>query len=189
MKVHFTTSRISLEKDTKSVRRILDVINESGHTVAREWFDDAYAQYNEAGIVSDDWATIVKENLATIAQADVIIAEASHDSFAVGYLIASAVHLKKPILLLRRTDADNDAFVTGVEDGWILHKKYDEQNVKETIVKFLEENDIKSKDMRFNFFIDRKIYNYLRWAAFKTGKTKAEILRDLVQNEIDKQDS
>ena len=56
------------------------------------------------------------------------------------------------------------------------------------VEKFLNENDIQSKDMRFNFFIDRKIYNYLRWAAFKTGKTKAEILRDLVQNEIEKQD-
>ena len=42
--------------------------------------------------------------------------------------------------------------------------------------------------MRFNFFIDRKIYNYLRWASFKTGKTKAEILRDLVENEIEKQE-
>jgi len=53
--------------------------------------------------------------------------------------------------------------------------------------KFMVDNDIQSKDMRFNFFIDRKIYNYLRWAAFKTGKTKAEILRDLVETEIEKQ--
>ena len=42
--------------------------------------------------------------------------------------------------------------------------------------------------MRFNFFIDRPIYNYLRWAALKTNKTKAEILRELVQREIENKD-
>lgn len=188
MKVHFTTSRVSMENDIKSLRQITETVKRTGHSIAREWLDDAHTQYTKSGVVSDDWSTIVKDNLATIAQADVIIAETSHDSFAVGYLIAVAVQQKKPILLLRHKEADKDAFVTGVEDGWIKHGIYDNDNVETIIEKFLNENDIQSKDMRFNFFIDRKIYNYLRWAAFKTGKTKAEILRDLVQNEIEKQD-
>jgi predicted DNA-binding protein len=60
--------------------------------------------------------------------------------------------------------------------------------VVEKILPFLEDNNISTKDMRFNFFIDRPIYNYLRWAALRTGKTKAEILRELVQREIKNKD-
>lgn len=187
MKVHFVTSRASLENDIASQRQIVKAIKEQGHNLAREWLEDAHEEYSQSGIVSDDWASIFKANLETIAQADVIIAETTHESFAVGYIIAVAVQQKKPVLLLRHIQAEKDAFVTGVENGWIVRQEYNDENVDKIVGKFLEDNDIKSKDMRFNFFIDRPIYNYLRWAAFKTGKTKAEILRELVEREIERE--
>ena len=80
-------------------------------------------------------------------------------------------------------------FAQGVVDGWVRHEEYTDTTVERILKQFLAENDISTKDMRFNFFIDRPIYNYLRWAALKTGKTKAEILRELVQHEIEKKDS
>jgi len=54
---------------------------------------------------------------------------------------------------------------------------------------FIEENRMGAKDIRFNFFIDRKILNYLNWAAFQTGETKSEIIRKLLEQEIDKTNS
>lgn len=188
MKVHFTASRKSLQEDSDSLKMIVDAIRAAGSNVARDWLGEAQEAYNDSGVVSEDWATIVKESLGAIAQADVIIAETSHDSFAVGYQIAIAIQQKKPILLLRHKDADRDAFVTGVEDGWVRHGVYDTDNLQEIISEFINENEVQSKDMRFNFFIDRQIYNYLRWASFKTGKTKAEILRELVLHDIERQD-
>lgn len=188
MKVHFTTSRKSLQDDLVSLKLIHKAIRLTNSLVARDWLDEAQNAYESSGIVSEDWATIVKESIAAIAQADVIIAETSHDSFAVGYQIAIAIQQKKPILLLRRKDADRDAFVTGVEDGWVRHGAYDKDNLNQIIADFINENEVQSKDMRFNFFIDRQIYNYLRWASFKTGKTKAEILRELVLHDIERQD-
>jgi len=188
MKVHFTASRKSLQEDTASLKMIIDAVRAAGSDVARDWLGEAVDAYTGSGVVSEDWATIVKESLGAIAQADVIIAETSHDSFAVGYQIAIAIQQKKPILLLRHKDADRDAFVTGVEDGWVRHGVYDEKNLQEIISGFINENEVQSKDMRFNFFIDRQIYNYLRWASFKTGKTKAEILRELVLHDIERQD-
>lgn len=167
---------------------IIDAVRAAGSNVARDWLSEARDAYAGHGVVSEDWATIVKESLGAIAQADVIIAETSHDSFAVGYQIAIAIQQKKPILLLRHTDADRDAFVTGVEDGWVRHGVYDAENLQGIISKFIDENEFQSKDLRFNFFIDRQIYNYLRWASFKTGKTKAEILRELVLHDIERQD-
>jgi hypothetical protein len=93
--------------------------------------------------------------------------------------------MKKPILVLNREGVEKSFFASGIETG-IDYRKYTQSTVNEILITFLKNNDIAIKDMRFNFFIDRPIYNYLRWAAQKTGKTKAEILRELVQNEIEK---
>jgi nucleoside 2-deoxyribosyltransferase len=189
MKVHFITSRPSLEKDIDTLRQITDVIKQSGHSIAYEWIDGAFKREIQSKTPASDWNAIYKDNLGAIAQSDVIIAETTYENFAVGYQVAVAVQQKKPVLLLRNKEADENTFVTGVEDGWVKRSIYGRDDVEGTVKHFLAENDISTKDMRFNFFIDRPIYNYLRWAALKTGKTKAEILRELVQHEIEKKDS
>lgn len=135
-----------------------------------------------------DWASIYTSNLENIAKADVIIAETSFDTFGVGYQIAVAVQQKKPILLLRHEDAETDSFATGIIDSWVQRENYNKDNLENILVNFLDSNDISVKDMRFNFFIDRQIYNFLRWSSLKTGKTKAEVLRDLINTEITKND-
>lgn len=184
MKVHFITSRPSLEKDINLLRRVVQVIKSTGHTIAHDWIDDAFDREIKSKTPVDDWNAIYKENLGAIAQADVIIAETSYENFAVGYQVAVAVQQKKPVLVLRHAEADKNAFVTGVDDGWVKHVGYSEGTIDDAVKKFLQDNDINTKDMRFNFFIDRSIYNYLRWSSLKTGKTKAAILRELVEREI-----
>lgn len=110
----------------------------------------------------------------------------STSSFGVGHQVASAIQQKKPVLLLSRDDIVNDSLVTGLDDTIVHYKEYNNSNLEQIVKNFLEENNVQAKDLRFNFFIDRQIYNYLRWASYKTGKTKAHILRDLVLKEIDK---
>lgn len=65
---------------------------------------------------------------------------------------------------------------------------YTLDDVPDIVADFINENNIDNKDLRFNFFIDRQIYNYLRWAAYQTGRNKSEILRELVLREIEKKD-
>jgi hypothetical protein len=186
MKVHLITSRPTLENDIITLRKMIAIIEKSGHTLAYDWIEGAYERSQNPAVQYADWSKVYRDNLEVINQADVIVAETSHENFGVGYQVAFAVQQKKPVLMLRHATADKNAFVTGVEDGWVKRADYTEQDLPDIMNKFLQENDIQAKDMRFNFFIDRPIYNYLRWAAFKTGKTKAEILRELVSREIDK---
>lgn len=188
MKVHFITSRPTLEKDIDVLRQVIDTIKKSGHSIVYDWIEDAFKREIQSKTPASNWNTIYQDNLGAIAQADVIIAETTYENFAVGYQVAAAVQQKKPVLLLRSKLADENTFVNGVEDGWVRRATYDQDNIEKIIKGFMDENDISTKDMRFNFFIDRPIYNYLRWAALKTGKTKAEILRSLVQQEIEKKD-
>jgi hypothetical protein len=76
-------------------------------------------------------------------------------------------------------------YIKGIPHVNATLRDYNEKNLEGIMREFFVENDIQTKDMRFNFFIDRPIYNYLRWTSLKTGKTKAEILRELVEREID----
>lgn len=185
--VHLIAAKRNVLNDVETLRRISEIIRSKGHIVMDDWVEIAHERVNKKGAVEiADWTSIYELNLENIAKADVVIAETSCDTFGVGYQIAIAVQQKKPILLLRREDADIDSFATGIVDSWVRRESYTKDNLESILFKFLDDNDITVKDMRFNFFIDRQIYNFLRWSSLKSGKTKAEILRDLVTREIER---
>jgi hypothetical protein len=186
MLVHLVGSRYEITKNIDHLRKLVEVIRREGHTLADDWVDVSYnSQEIEMKDFKDtDWSLLYKDSVEAINKADVIVAETSTASFSVGYQVALAVSMKKPVLVLNREGVEKSFFASGIEAG-IEYRKYTSDNVDEILTTFLRDNDISTKDMRFNFFIDRPIYNYLRWSALRTGKTKAEILRNLVQREID----
>jgi len=185
MEVHLICSRKTLIEEIGQLRAMIRIIESSGHQIIGEWIEEAYGRYLGMD-PKHSWPEIYQEALETVARADVLIAECSHENFGVGYEVALAIQHRKPVLLLRREGVDANSFAMGVEAGWVIRKEYNSDTIGGIIQDFLVSNSIQSKDMRFNFFIDRKIHNYLRWASYKTGKTKSEILRNLVEDEIDK---
>ena len=188
MIVHLIASKGSIKEEVAHYRYLLNVIKTQGHKLALDWVDKVYdldkqGGFNEEGF---DWAKIDQENTAAISKADVVVVEATKKSFFVGYQVAQAIHQKKPILILARDNSFSGLSSLSTASDLIAGATYNRDNLAEIVKKFMDDNSIDTKDMRFNFFIDRPIYNYLRWAAYKTGKTKAEILRELVAREIDK---
>jgi predicted nucleotidyltransferase len=129
MKVHFITSRDSLENDIETLQDIMQHIKSAGHTLANDWIDVASERQRSGKQSTADWKRIYKDNLENVAETDVLVAEASYENFGVGYQVAAAVQQKKPVLLLRHEDADKGAFVTGVEDGWVQSKEYNKNNL------------------------------------------------------------
>lgn len=189
MIVHLITSKKNLDQTIPYLRRIVNAIHEKESILARDWIEPAYIRYSKESQGAKrppvDWKSVQKDNLEAIAKADVIITEATETGFGIGYQVAYALQLKKPVLILRNANANLDSFASGLDNVNVTYREYDENTLEKYVEAFLSENDISTKDMRFNFFIDRPIYNYLRWASLKTGKTKAEVLRALVQKEID----
>jgi hypothetical protein len=187
MLIHLVGSQWDILEQIANLRKIVQLIHERGASLTRDWVEPTYEiAKKDKNFAEQDWQTIYHENMEAIARADVVIVEGSTQSFAVGFQTAVALQQKKPTLFLTQTKAVlEDNFAAGLDESLLTTSVYTNDGLEKVIVKFLEDNDIKSKDMRFNFFIDRKIYNYLRWAALRTGKTKAEILRDLVEKEID----
>lgn len=188
MIVHFTASKQDIEEEYQNLSRITDIIKELGHTFAREWWNDEYKRAKEGDEDSEqDWKKINEEAMGALARADVVIVEATAKTLSVGYQLANAIHQKKPVLVLTKNDSLSGTFGSGISSDLVRFATYDtrdDKELKKAIGDFLRDNTIDTKDMRFNFFINRPIYNYLRWASFKTGKTKAEILRELVEREI-----
>jgi hypothetical protein len=189
MIVHFITTISSLEENIDSFRLVSQTVKAKGHTLARDWVEDAYENIKRGTEISEDkWQKFIEEDLSAIAKADVVIADITFDSTAIGYQVATAIQQKKPTLIIIRDDRKVPAFTWNIPSEFLNKVGYNISNIEDQILPFLESNDISTKDMRFNFFIDRKIYNYLRWSSLKTGKTKAEILRELVQREIEHKD-
>lgn len=186
MLVHFIASSANLSENIEDLRKITKSIKNKGHVLTRDWLEEAYDNI-QSGMEANDkkWQTIIDEDFEAIAKADVVIAEVSKDSTAMGYQIATAIHQKKPTLLILKEGSKVPPFTWNIPSNFLKRNEYNDSNIDDKITPFLEENDIGTKDMRFNFFIDRQIYNYLRWAALKTGKTKAEVLRELVNREIE----
>ena len=185
MLVHLVGSRGKFSEQVEYLRKVAATIKHEGHELVDDWIDKVYEDRAVKGMGADavDWSLLYKESMEALSRADAVVAETSNPSFSVGYQVAQAVAMKKPILVLNREGVDKSYFASGIEVG-IEYQKYTPETVDAILEKWLRDNDIGTKDMRFNFFIDRAIYNYLRWTALKTGKTKAEVLRNLVEREI-----
>lgn len=61
------------------------------------------------------------------------------------------------------------------------------EDLEKAVSVFLDDNNIVTKDLRFNFFMDHKIHTYLRWVSYKTGKSQSEIVREVLNREIDRE--
>lgn len=186
MIVHFTTSKKDIEEEYQNLSQITGIIKNLGHTFARDWWSEEYerAKGGNKDTSEIDWKKINEEAMGALARADVVIIEATAKTLSVGYQLASAIQQKKPVLVLTKNNSLSGTFGSGISSDLVRFAEYDDDNLEKIISDFLRDNTIDTKDMRFNFFINRPIYNYLRWASFKTGKTKAEILRELVEREI-----
>jgi hypothetical protein len=179
------TSAEKIKDSIVDLRRMVEIIRSEGHTMATDWIEPAYERANKGvQLNAGDWRKVYKDNMAAIAKSDVFIAESTLRSFGTGYQVAISVRSKKPTLILRRDDMQDD-MSAGIDEEHIKFQAYNVQTLENIMITFLKENDISTKDLRFNFSIDRKIHNYLRWASLKSGETKAEVIRKLIEREID----
>ncbi|HEV2412989.1 MAG TPA: hypothetical protein VGS28_04285 [Candidatus Saccharimonadales bacterium] len=186
MLVQIIASRVSLDEDIEYFRQIKDVILSLNNEIPFDWLEAEYDRLKSGEEHTREISGINRESMEALSQAELIVVEGTSRSFSTGYQVAVAIQMKKPVLILTRGDASKGTFGAALSSELVTLASYGtKDDLKRLISEFVQENTFENKDMRFNFFIDRKIYNYLRWASYKTGKTKAAVLRDLVEREID----
>jgi hypothetical protein len=181
----------NLPEDLPFYHNILEAIHDDGAVIARDWISAAQNRIDK-GIIRDDtkveWDDVHKENSEAISRADIVIIEATNYGFQEGFYTSQALQQKKPVLLLTREDT-RGRLMHGIKNKLFSIQHYDTgEDIAKIVGKFIKSNTVSTKDLRFNFFIDRHIYNYLREVSYETGKNKSEIIRELLEEEIDRKD-
>ncbi len=190
MIIHLTGSATNIKEDLPYFRRIVKTIKDADGTLAQDWVEDTYQNVEVKKVQQEDvdWQTIMQETLDAISRADVVIIEVTNYTFSQGFQAATALQQKKPVLLVSRAPL-NKHLVSGYKSRDSKMAEYKtEQELDKIVTQFIRENTISTKDLRFNMFIDRPIYNYLRSVSYETGKNKSEIIRELINREIRKKD-
>lgn len=187
MVVHFIGTKSRVLAEIEYYRRIIACIRGAGHTLANPWVEDVYklAQKGSLKKAAETWGEVDRANAVALSKADVVIVETTTKGFFAGYQVSQAVLQKKPLLLLTRDRSP--AAISGISTplGFIKSVVYNPESLDKVLKDFFAENTVDTKDLRFNFFLDRPIYSYLQWKSTKTGKTKAEVVRSFLQKGMD----
>jgi len=185
MNVHFTASNYQLEKHYKNYAAIIDVIKEQGHTLTREWLEEDLKRRKKKQSYSEtEYKDIWQKVKLSILKADVVIVDGSVNSFSIGYQTAFAVSNKKPVLVMTSDHQISQTVVAGEDNPLLCIRNYNPKTLEAVATEFLMKFDLPQQDMRFNMFIDRETRTFLEIESYKTGKTKAKIIRDMIKNEI-----
>ncbi|HEY5695678.1 MAG TPA: hypothetical protein VIQ80_02480 [Candidatus Saccharimonadales bacterium] len=185
--IHVTGSARKLEDDLEFLQTIMQSVYANHATVFRDWVGVATSRQKQ-NIPDEevDWETILNENIDAIKKSDLVIVEASQARFSQGFQVYVAAQHKKPTLVVTRSEI-KERFISGVGNKFITLKQYSTiAELQELVAKFIKQNTIPEKDLRFNMILDRRIYKFLRDTAHETGKNKSQIVRELLENEAEK---
>ena len=182
--IYFIAGKSNIGKDIHYFRKITLLIKDAGHLLVKDWLDEVHeARKNTPHL---NWTKIYREDIEAIDKADAIIAEATTKSFGVGFQVALAIRSKKPVLLLVREEVDRRSMLWGIDEEAVQTKLYDNDTLNSVVLSFLKEYDVSTKEKRFNLMLDRKLQNYLTLAAKKAGKTRSQLVRELIVCDMDK---
>lgn len=187
MKYFFSASSRNIKENFEMFKFISKTLDDLGHISTRDWLDEAYSKATKnVSIEKTEWKRIHNHVSEAILNSDFIIAYISEPSFSVGYQVALSIQHKKPILILSKEPISEikNSFGTNIDSELISFKKFSEDTFKQTINEFIRNYCLMGKPTRFSFFIDQKIHNFLRGEAFAKNKTKAEVLREIIEEHI-----
>lgn len=189
LNVHFMAPKTNLLDEIEYFRLIVEAIHKRGHALAKDWLEPGYLRLvNKKSDEVIDWGSSCRANIEAIPSSDVVIAEVSTKSFGIGYQVGLAASQKKPTLLLRRAGISKEAFLGGLDHAYVQKAEYTKETIDQIVGKFLDRDEDEIKDVRFNLLINRKLDTFLKQTALHTGKTKAEIIRELLASKMNKPD-
>lgn len=128
-----------------------------------------------------------KKILQNVKTSDVVMAECSHQSLSVGYLLSYAVEQGKPtIVFYNNNSPEPNLFPTLSTSERLYYVRYSDLNELDKLVHEYAEYAKEQLDTRFNFFVSPKIERYLSWVAKRRKLPRSVFLRKLIEDSITK---
>lgn len=187
MKVFFTGSTSNLAEDTRRYDFINSLIMSLKHESTNYIHHPAKSEYRTSveKEIETSGLSVYDFVVQLITSSDVLIADITTQSFKVGYQLDYALHNKIPCLVIYKNSKD---FVLPImlhtsRYGLLQVKEYNtDEDIKEIVTEYL--NNIVSGKIKFNFFINHRIHNYLNRKSQREGRNKSDIVRDLIVKEM-----
>ncbi len=188
MKVFFATSTSELKKYQQNYLDICRLIKEMGHTITRDWIDEAIRLYDQK-VEYIDREEIYSQVSDAIMAADVVVVEGTIASFSIGHQITLALTKNKPVLFLQlnkkksKKDPFQNNFIDGIKSPLLTVEQYTSDELPDILNDFFDKNAGKHV-VKFNIVLTREIENYLNWVSFAHRVNRSEFIRELILNHM-----
>jgi nucleoside 2-deoxyribosyltransferase len=187
MKYYFTGSTKHLDEDSQRYAAALKELDSQGFEALNYVHfpvDNPTRKKYEKQLAKKE-LSVYQLQTSLIDQSDFLIADVSRESITVGYQIDYAIRKKIPVLVLvnKKNEQTIPVMLTNNHFGMLTVEKYSsDEDIKNILKNFTK--SVISDRIKFNFFINIPIHNYLTKRAAKENKNKSEILRELILEEI-----
>lgn len=124
--------------------------------------------------------------LQRIKAADIFIGEMTISSQTLGFLLSYAINLGKPSLYLYPLGSSGlpGKIITHNPSRLLSVEEYNSDNLKAKLDKFIESAQNKLKSSRTTFISTRVIDEYINEKMNKTGLSKGEVIRKILEESI-----
>lgn len=164
------------------IQRVKEVLDSKQCNVDMSYFSSSTDED------ASDLEGAFRRNKQLIKTSDFIVAETTQYSSGIGYLIADAIHHKKPVLALYNKtlgDKPSNIIKSSVITKQLIFLEYTDSNLAEGIVDFLKK--VKSMvDTKFILQLPAEIDQYLEWASFHNNVPKSQVVRDAIISKMKK---
>lgn len=190
MKIYFFANQEASEKSKKYFDRIINALNAAGTLVMSNIEKENLYKFSD-----QDMEKIGQSGGFLFEKIDGLIVEATTPTSESGYLIALAITHKKPIFYLLEKGGQVERHINNLIKDKNIAKIlkiyfYDEKNLETKIldiVHLIESGEGKeAPTIKFTLRINSRIERYLYWKTHNTKISKADYLRNLVEEIIDK---
>lgn len=186
MKCMFIASIRAKAEYKDAYKTIVDALRDSGNQVISDHVL-AISQEELNKMTKVNNTVFHKRILQNVKTSDVVMAECSHQSLSVGYLLSYAVEQGKPtIVFYNNNSPEPNLFPTLSTSERLYYVKYSNLNELDRLVHEYAEYAKEQLDTRFNFFVSPKIERYLSWVAKRRKLPRSVFLRKLIEDSITK---
>lgn len=187
MYYYFTASTKRLKEDTKRYRYITSVLNKNGCVGLNyvHFLKNDPKRIKIESEIREGKFTPYAVQTSLIDKSDFLVVNLIKETVTIGYQINYAVIKKIPVLVLIPEEYYEriPVMLTDDHSGLLTLQEYKStEEIDRIIKKFLL--SMKSGRIKFNFFINIAINNYLNQRSEKENKAKSELMREILQDEM-----
>jgi hypothetical protein len=189
MKVWFGCTTKDWKKHREYYLAIRDFIISLGGVLIFDWIPetDDYLMKTKGENRDRDIKGIFEKVVHAIGRCDLSITEYTVPNFSSSHQIHLSLMRQKPTLVLRRTGKSDfkNSYLDALDSPFLSLKEYEGDEYKDVIKNFIGEFEKGYGLKRYNVVLDKRQNYYLSWASEKYSRSKSEILRDLIKEEME----